>query len=192
MIFDVLKLIQINLENYIRSKSTTLTNEVVVLGNIALAEELGGAGDGPKAPVIMSLVNCQEEAALKNIANYHVNNGHAVYQNPPAHLNLFVLFSILDSQYENSLKLLSRVIEFCQANREISPASTPGAMENLEEVKSFKVFLDLYSLTFEQLNHLWGSLGGKQVPFVLYRVRLVTVDAQKQEAEGPVITEIHH
>jgi hypothetical protein len=185
-------LIQVNLENYIRSKSDALTDEIVVLDNIAMAEELGGSGNGPKAPVIMSLVNCQEEATLKNIANYHVSNGRTVYQNPPTHLNLFVLFSILDSQYENSLRLLSRVIEFCQSRREISPTSTPGAVENLEEVKNFKVVLDLYSLTFEQLNHLWGSLGGKQVPFVLYRVRLVAVDAEKQQAEGPVITEIRH
>ena len=129
MIFDVLKLIQVNLENYIRSKSDALTDEIVVLDNIAMAEELGGSGNGPKAPVIMSLVNCQEEATLKNIANYHVSNGRTVYQNPPTHLNLFVLFSILDSQYENSLRLLSRVIEFCQSRREISPTSTPGAVE---------------------------------------------------------------
>ena len=48
---------------------------------------------------------------------------------------------------------------------------------------------ELYTLTFEQINHLWGSLGGKQSPFVMYKVRLVKIQSSIAE-EGPVIEAI--
>jgi len=50
--------------------------------------------------------------------------------------------------------------------------------------------LDLFSLTFEQINHLWGSLGGKQVPFVLYRARLLSLTAKEIKETGAPITDI--
>ncbi|MDJ0703326.1 MAG: DUF4255 domain-containing protein [Leptolyngbyaceae cyanobacterium MO_188.B28] len=188
MILDALKLIQNNLQNYIIEVEGL--PDIIVLNNIAMAEELGGSNIHMNGRIVISLVNLQEESTLKNTANYRVKNGQAVYQNPPTSLNLFILFSVLDNQYENALRLLSRVIEFFQWRRLLSPSLTPGNMENLENSKDFEICMDLYSLTFEQLNHLWGALGGKQVPFALYRARLVAVDAQKRQAEGPVITEI--
>ena len=188
MIFDALKLIQNALQSYIREVGIEIgTDQVVTLDNIAMTQELGGQNE-LKAPLLMSLVNFQEETTLKNAPYYRLDNGRTVYQNPPVNLNLFILFSVLHSDYETSLKILSRVVEFCQWKKEISFTSTPSPGSISRDVR---VVLDLYSLTFEQLNHLWGALGGKQVPFVLYRARLVSIEAQKRQAEGEVITEIY-
>ncbi len=189
MIIDAMRLIQVALQRYIRSVEPQLEPaQVVIIDNIATAEELGGSNNQLNGHVVMSLVNLQEETTLKNGSNYRLENGRAVYQNPPVHLNLFILFSVLHNQHETALQLLSRVIEFFQSQREISPTATPGTGLIAPDVR---VILDLYSLTFEQLNHLWGSLGGKQVPFALYRARLVALEAQKRQAEGPVITEVY-
>ncbi|HEY9620563.1 MAG TPA: DUF4255 domain-containing protein [Crinalium sp.] len=190
MIFDAMKLIQTALQQYILDveQSPNANQEIVILDNIALAEELGGNRDNLNERVVMSLVNLQEEVTLKNDAHYRFENGRTVYQNPPIYLNLFILFSVLHSgQYETSLKRLSRVIEFFQWRKELSFMVTPGPSNISHEVQ---IFADLYSLTFEQLNYLWGSLGGKQVPFVLYRARLVTLEADKRLAESQPITEI--
>ncbi len=189
MIFDALELIRTALQDYIRGFEQS-EEATVILGNIAMAEELGGGTqDGLKECVVMSLVNVQEETTLKNAPHYRLENGRTVYQNPPVNLNLFILFSVLYSKYDTALKRLSRVVEFFQSQTEISFTTTPAPDQNRIS-REVRLLPDLYSLTFEQLNHLWGSLGGKQVPFVLYRARLVAVESQKREAEGPVISEI--
>ena len=196
MIVNAMRLIRAALERYIQEFEQESPGEEpprVVINNIALAKKLGGDDEDIQG-VIMSLVNLQEEATLKNVPHYRLDNGRSIYQNPPVHLNLFILFSVLDSNYQFAIKLLSRVVEFFQIQKELSFTSTPP--QNLAAVggsiipQEVKIVADLYSLTFEQLNHLWGALGGKQVPFVLYRVRLVAVQGQKRQAEGEVITEI--
>lgn len=189
MISDAMRLIQVGLQRYILEFEPELgLGQIVIIDNIAMAEELGGTSNQLNGHVVMSLVNLQEEATLKNAPPYRVTNGRTIYQNPPVSLNLFILFSILHNQYETSLRLLSRVIEFFQWQKELSFMTAPGMGGISREVK---ILADLYSLTFEQLNHLWGALGGKQVPFVLYRMRVVAVEAEKRRAEGEVITEIY-
>jgi hypothetical protein len=190
MIFDTMKLIQAALQQYIIEveQSPNANQEVVILDNIAMAEDLGGNRDNLNERVVMSLVNLQEEVTLKNESFHRLENGRTVYRNPPIQLNLFILFSVLHrEQYETALKRLSRVIEFFQWKKELSFTTTPGPTNISDDVQ---IFPDLYSLTFEQLNYLWGSLGGKQVPFVLYRFRLVALEAEKRLAESEPITEI--
>ena len=189
MIFDALKLIQIALQSYIRDveQPVDLNQDIVILDNISMAEELGGTRSGLNERVVMSLINIQEEATLKNSAYYRTENGRTIYHNPPVSLNLFILFSILHTdQYDTALKRLARVIEFFQWKKELSFTTIPCASGVSRDVR---IVPDLYSLTFDQLNQLWGALGGKQVPFVMYRARLVTLDAQKTQTEGKSISE---
>mgnify|MGYP001175569147 CR=1 FL=1 len=190
MIIDVLDLIKQSLQSYVfEVAGREETEDIVVLNNVVMATDLGGSDEGMKKKIIMTLVNIQEESTLKNSTGYRFKNGHAVYQNPPTYLNLFILFSVLDNDYEQALQRLSRVIEFFQWRRKISPSLSPGS-RNDKSIGDFEVVMDLYSLMFEQLNHLWGALGGKQLPFALYRARLVALEAEKRQAEEPIITEI--
>ena len=120
MISDAMELIRGALQRYILEVETSLgSTDVVILENIAMAEELGGRNIQLKGHIVMSLVNLQEETTLKNTSNYRLENGRAIYQNPPVHLNLFILFSALYDDYETALKILSRVVEFLQWNRNL-------------------------------------------------------------------------
>lgn len=189
MIFDALKLIQVALQSYVREIEQPIDagQDIVVLGNIAMAEELGGARDDLNERVVISLINVQEEAILKNSPHYRIENGRTIYQNPPVNLNLFVLFSVLHTEhYDTALKRLARIIEFFQWKKEFSLVTVPSVSGISQDVR---ILPDLYTLNFDQLNHLWGCLGGRQVPFVMYRIRLVALDAQKQQAEGKPIQE---
>ncbi|BAB75026.1 DUF4255 domain-containing protein [Anabaena sp. FACHB-709] len=189
MISDAMRLIQVALQRYILEFEPELgLSQVVIIENIAMAEELGGQNNQINGHVVMSLVNLQEETTLKNSPHYRLDNGRTIYQNPPVNLNLFILFSALHNQYETSLRLLSRVVEFFQWQKELSFTTTPGIGGISRDLR---ILPDLYSLTFEQLNHLWGALGGKQVPFVLYRARILSLEAPKRQAEGSTITEIY-
>jgi hypothetical protein len=188
MILDAMRLMQATLQTYISNLEPTLgSNPIVVIDNITMAEQLGGTSNQLNGHVVLSLVNLQEETSLRNSPYYRVENHHTVYRNPPVSLNLFVLFAVLHNQYDTALRLLSRVIECFQVQPDLSFATSPVVGNVSQDVQ---IVLDLHSLTFEQVNHLWGSLGGKQVPFVLYRARLVAIAAPQRQSEAPVITEV--
>jgi hypothetical protein len=53
-----------------------------------------------------------------------------------------------------------------------------------------KLIFSLYNINFEQINHLWSTLGGKYLPSVLYKMQLVIIDEDAVKAEGGLITEI--
>ena len=61
---------------------------------------------------------------------------------------------------------------------------------NPDTYEDIQLHLEMFSLSFEQLNHLWGSLGGKQWPSVLYKVRLVKITENRITAQGPLIEEV--
>ncbi len=60
----------------------------------------------------------------------------------------------------------------------------------LDEVKEFKFIVDLYTPTFEQLNYIWGTLGGKSVPSVLYKISIVEIESDKMKDTGIPITNV--
>ena len=189
MILEAMLQIKNDLQQYIvDAEQSGGTEDIVILDNIARSEDTSSSNGIPDKRIIMSLVNLQEEATLKNEPYNQLDNSRTVYRNPPVHLNLFILFSALyREQYDLALKSLSRVIEFFQWRKELS-FTTVSSTDN--PPRTVQIVPDLYSLTFEQLNYLWGSLGGKQVPFALYRFRIVPLEAEKRAAEGVPITAI--
>jgi len=48
----------------------------------------------------------------------------------------------------------------------------------------------LYTPTFEDLNYIWGTLGGKQYPSALYKLSLVTIYHNRPVAEAPNLNEV--
>ena len=54
----------------------------------------------------------------------------------------------------------------------------------------FKFNLEIYTPTFDELNNIWGTLGGKQLPSVIYKVQLIEIERDKKLAESEVITHI--
>jgi hypothetical protein len=154
------------------------TEPVVKLLNIANVE--GGNGQAVTDNVIMSLVNIEEETTLKNGSMYRQLGLTAIERiNPTLFLNFYVLFAINstnETNYLNALLLLSNVLGFFQQNRVISKENAPTLDPKIE-----KLIIELYSPNFEQLNHLWAMLGGKYMPSVLYKVRLLMIDDATSE-----------
>ena len=201
MIGLALKLLRDELSDYVfRNKRTgdSITQDDIILHNIAMLET-DTSGD-LNNKIIMTLVNTEEESTLKNRSNaVKILNG-VRYVEPAVFLNLYVLITAtlgedLQDAYEFALNRLSLVIQFFQAKKVFtiknSPFNTISTDANIpQEVKDeLRLNLELYTLTFEQINHLWGSLGGKQVPFAMYKVRLVKIHENTGE-EAPLVEEI--
>jgi hypothetical protein len=54
----------------------------------------------------------------------------------------------------------------------------------------FRFIVELYTPGFEELNHIWGILGGRQLPSVIYKVQIVQIEQDKKLAESGLITHV--
>ena len=168
----------------------------VELGN--LAEGFAANGDS-REKLILSMVNIREEKTLKNLPN-HVRNDitHSIiYENPPVFLNFQILITATHTNYTNALLVLSRAIRFFQFKNvftqdNVDPLSISKYRPDnpLDQLDSFKLIFDLYSPSMEEVNHLWGTLGGKQYPFVLYMLRMLDLKFNAIQSESSGITDI--
>lgn len=201
MIYEALSIIRDELEAYFRSLQDDTAD--VVLENIALLETPNDTN--LKDKVVISMVNVEEESTLKNLSNKVRLNGGVSLVMPPVYLNLYLLFCANyvggnppRNSYTLALTRLSTVIQFFQNKRTFTLADSPNAtlgqsVEKLNDpdLSSLRVTMELYTLTFEQINHLWGSLGGKQLPFVMYKARLVQIQ-DKLQKEVPIVEEVNN
>jgi hypothetical protein len=191
MIDRALLLLRDELQSYINFHDASVN---VVIDNVGLFET--SKGDSLTNNIIITLVNVEEESTLKNQpALKRPFSNTAVYENAPVFLNLYVLFTCNYSgaDYPLALRRLSFIIQFLQGKTSFAAgASTSGGSIDVTEpgITSLKFTLELYTLTFEQINHLWGSLGGRQMPFAMYKLRLVAVTDRAVVREVPLIEEI--
>jgi hypothetical protein len=54
----------------------------------------------------------------------------------------------------------------------------------------FSLAMDLLSLSFEEVNHLWGFLGTRQSPSAIFRGRLVVVSDLRVLETGGIVRDI--
>lgn len=199
MLVDSLSLLRDELQAYIENN---LSNANVVLENIALLDTPNG--DLLTDNVVISLVNMEEESTLKNVSSRRNTTLGYEYTNPPTYLNLYLLFTANfnggqhpNNKYLLALRHISMIVQFFQTRKQFTLSNSPNAglaqnPQNFDDVDllNLELTLELYTLTFEQINHLWGSLGGRQIPFVMYKARLVAIQERAMQTAG-IIEEIN-
>lgn len=191
MIQIALKLIRDELADFLIHKGDPAN---VIVDNIGLFET--SDGEGLSNNVVITLVNIEEESTLKNqSALKRPFSEFALYENPPVYLNLYVLLTsnYSGNEYLLALQRLSYIIQFLQSKNSFSVASSvagAGVALTTNDIINLKFTMELYTLTFEQINHLWGSLGGRQMPFAMYKLRLVAITERATVREVPLIEEI--
>lgn len=190
--FDALTLVLSQLNQYVHyaDGSPAGTADPVIMGNISQLDNAAVAND-LENKVVLTLVNLGEEGALKNNKAYtRIPSGDVNYHNPPIYLNLYLLFSANYSKYDTALKRLTQVMTFFQGRNTFTLSNSSGSPLSIPATADICLTLNLMSLGFEEVNHLWGSLGGKQLPSVVYRGRLVMILDQRLLDSGGVIEQI--
>ena len=170
---------------------TLFVSDPNIIKKSAAVENIAGVDETDmknKNNVFLTLVNISEETTLKNTPNYRRENFTTVYKNPPIYLNLFVLFSACFKKYDMALLHLSAVIRFFQAKNIFNQKNSASTV--IENLDDFGIIMDLFSPTFEQVNYLWSTLGGKQHPFALYKLRLVVMERESTSETRGIIKEI--
>jgi hypothetical protein len=189
MIYETLQIIKEQLEKYF---SDIGLNRSIELQNISFIDNVNDDERGLNEKLILSLIRLEEEVTLKNSSHIKINDNKSEYRNPPVHLNLYLLISANFKDYETSLITLSKSIEFFQGKKVFNASNTTYNRDNvaIEVLNDFRFNLEIYSPSFEELNNIWGTLGGKQLPSVIYKIQLIEIERDNKLGESELITHI--
>ncbi len=189
MIYETLQILKEQLDKYLIDEGM---GKIVVLENIALWES--GSIDAAKIEnkVVLTLLKMEEETTLRNVPNFKVTAGKTEYKNPPVHLNLYLIISANCETYDKSLRSISKTIQFFQGKKIFTSTNTVYNRTNVafDLLDHFKFVVELFTPGFEELNHIWGTLGGRQMPAVIYRIQLIKLERDKKLSGAPAITNI--
>jgi len=160
----------------------------VILGNIATLNDAGVT----ESNVLLSLANIEEEVLRRNPENYIKRDTSVIYRNPPMHFNISIIFGAylpnindLGTNYEGSIEKIQTIIGFFQRQNVFERTAFPDLPVGIE-----KLNFELINLNLEQLHHLWSMLGGKYIPSVVYKMRMVAIDEAFESPAVPLITQI--
>jgi len=153
-------------------KTFRLDESIVAVSNTV--EQDGSLPLQANNKVAVSLINIERET-------FSHNNGmpgsagfsRSAKGHEPVYLNLYVMFSICfgGNNYLESMKFLSSTIAFFQRRPVFDHSNSPEMDDRID-----KLVMDIENLSIQDLSNLWGVLGGKYYPSVLYRVRMVAID----------------
>lgn len=187
MIDQALDFICKQVDAYLRIKlDVSDSNAFIQLGNIAWHDSESASGTaGDKSNAFISLVNIEEDRISKSPQNYVRKDSAILYKNPKIFLNLYLLFSVNLSSYTESLKRLSYIIQFFQYQNVFTPLTSPSLPAGINEL-----IFDLMTLSYQDLNNMWGIMGSKYLPSVMYKMRLININEDFLQGEGSLVTDI--
>ncbi|MFA0964159.1 DUF4255 domain-containing protein [Roseivirga sp. BDSF3-8] len=175
MIHSALSSTADRLNEYLRNRFAQSEDKVIMS---SLVNQDGSVAVTENDRIILTMVNLQQETVTqRSIA--------ADGPNRPVNLNIFLLFSAYFSEgnYVEALKFLSAIIGFFQAHKVLNHQNTPDLDQDID-----KLVFEIVNQDLQNQSHLWGMMGGKYLPSILYKVRMVTIQEGMFGGEIPNIT----
>ncbi|WP_420573814.1 DUF4255 domain-containing protein [Kordia sp.] len=161
----------------------TLQGITVKLGAQNVAEIQSDENNIDSDNLLVTIVRIEEESTLKNFPNKRLIEDGGTFKMdkrfPKIHLNYYLLFSCT-LQYDKAVAVIYKTIKFFQHQRKFAFTADEDDIE---------LNMELCSPSFEQLNNIWGMLGGKQIPSVLYKARVSALERDIAQPK-PIITTI--
>ncbi|MBO9731386.1 MAG: DUF4255 domain-containing protein [Chitinophaga sp.] len=173
----------LNLYFSLRSKGGPGDLFECMIGDVSIHDKSaeGGGEELFHDKVILTLASVEEENALRNNYPLREVGSSFVQEKSAVYINAYLLFSAKYDSYVTSMQAISQVIGCFQANRRIS------ITVNGEEQDAI---INLHNLGFENLNNLWTVMGGRYLPSVIYKARVLMFQ-QAPPVNGSLITDIH-
>lgn len=176
MIHNVITSIASKLNEFIKNKLSIPDDTVIVS---SLVDIKGNLNQDIENKVSIFLLHVEEEKISKN-AGMKYSSG----SNPPVKINLHVMFSAYfpNFNYVEALRYISLVIEFFQNNNIFEDSNTPGLPEN-----GNKIYSELFNISLDEINKLWGNIGANYVPSVSYKLKSIIFDGEMISEDVPRI-----
>lgn len=193
MINRILSAIKDELNEFVKLKDPInfgLT-DIVVLSN--LVEQDGtlafttNNSNQSEHKIVLTLINLEEEKVFKEQQYFKkTTEDKIITLNPELKIHLHILITAYSTSYETSLLILGYVLSFFQKKNVFTNQNTPS-LNGL----TARANVELQTLTSEQNNHLWGYLGAKYMPSVVYKIKMLIFQEAQQTSEGLPITIIN-
>ncbi len=150
-----------------------LDESKVVLNNL-----IEGNGTLPlinQNKIVLSLINIEKETNKRFYGrNQKLATGNFSDVNPMDRYNLDLLVSSNFDDYGETLSYLNAVILFLQAYNTLDAglsSAMPAGLGRLE--------FEIEKISYHDMHSLWTAMGAKYQPSVIYKVRLITMQANE-------------
>jgi hypothetical protein len=195
MIHLLLKEIEVQVNNYLRMRGTLDVFKCIVsdiISDITTHDKSsdGGSLDDIQGNVIVSMVSLEEEPALKNNQPLRQVGAALVKEKSAIFLNVYVLFAAKYNDYNTALEAISLVILFFQTNRRITFSADDQSNRRFSfsaNDQPQEAVLSLHNIGFETLNNLWTVLGGRYLPSVMYKARVLMYQASPPTGQSVIL-----
>ncbi len=172
MIHELLPIVCGELNEYFESQFDAGEDKIVLSG---IVNQDGTVAIKEENKLIVSLINIERDGS---------NQNSSAGMLPAVYINLYVSFAAYfnPNNYPEALKFISGVIGFFQGKPMFDPQNTPGLSANIT-----RVTVEMVNVPFSELGHLWGVIGGKYLPSVIYRFRSLHIEEDLIEDEIPMV-----
>ena len=161
-----------------------LDSDPVVLSSLINPD--GTVTENIENKLILSLINIEQETAVKNQPQFYSAGDNAFdKKTPPISLNLYILASAnYDSKnYTEALKMISTLIGVFQANPYMSKENDPDMPAPVDLLR-----FEIFNQPIQELSHIWSGIGAKYVPSIIYKMRMLTIQEDQITDQIPGIT----
>jgi hypothetical protein len=166
------------LNQYLRALMNT-SEDLVVVSNLLGPD--GAAAPNVANRIILFLTSIERDTVTQR-GPEHTARGLA---GPgPLFLNLYVMAAanFTGNNYPEALKFLSLVVGFFHGRPVFDQHNCPSLDRAID-----KLVLDIENTPPQAMSNIWGVLGGRYLPSVLYRVRMVVIDSANVHGRVPRI-----
>jgi len=164
---------------------------MVLAEDLVVVSNLQGL-DGTAAPLVANKLALFLGGIERDTAAHRVRAGATgehrsqVAGPEPLYLNLLILCAATFSgqNYPEALRFLSDAMAFFQANAVFDHQNSPDLDARID-----RIVLNIENLSAAEMHSLWSIHGGRYLPSVLYRARLVCLDTGATQRRHPLVSD---
>jgi len=181
MIYEAINFISEEMNEFFRNKLKVNEDKVIIS---SIVDQSGAVAIQGENKIVITLTNIEKEISVKS---GNIAGGQSISKPPLVNINLYLLFSayFTGNNYAEALRFISFVIAYFQSHNAFTRSSSSGLDPKID-----KLIMEMADVSTEQLNNIWGTIGAKYMPSVLYKMRMLTFDDSIISEIRPVISGI--
>ena len=183
MIYEALSCLVDEINEHFRIRLKVSEDKVILS---AIVNQDGSIAIQGENKILLTLINIEKETVGRNNSSFSVAS-LGINKSPVLTVNLHVLFSAYFSNgnYPESLRFISFIIAFFQQKSAFNRVNTPRLDPEID-----KLIFEMASISPEQLNNVWGCLGAKYMPSVIYKIRMLTYNNNNIREIRPLVSDV--
>lgn len=183
MIYEALSCLVDEINEHFRIRLKVSEDKVILS---AIVNQDGSIAIQGENKILLTLINIEKETVGRNNSSLSVAS-IGINKSPVLTVNLHVLFSAYFSNgnYPESLRFISFIIAFFQQKSAFNRVNTPRLDPEID-----KLIFEMANISPEQLNNVWGCLGAKYMPSVIYKIRMLTYNNNIIREIRPLVSDV--